>query len=139
MMEFWCPQCGGRWDGDLSDDPASPVSSSLALQRRLDRDGLDDMEPLLRNLGVRTLQNINDLNDSDRARLLVKARALYSLYNIWLSPVDPSLLRYFGPRVGSIQGWMPDLVAMPLQGLVPFRCPNTGGSARGHQIEAPAV
>ena len=93
---------------------------------RLARDGLADMEPLLRHRGVRTLQNINDLNDTDRAMFLVKSRALYSLYNICLSPVDQSLLRYFGQRLRPIQGWMPNIVVMPMHALAPFRCPNTG-------------
>ena len=98
MMYWQCPACGEHWDGGLNDTPASKAESSAAMKAKLTKDGLGDMEPLLRLRGCTSAHALDNLNDMDRAMFLGKARALYTIYGTYLNPTERTLLKYFGER-----------------------------------------
>ena len=97
-MYWQCPACGEHWDGGLNDTPASQAESSTGLKAKLTKDGLHDMEPLLRLRGVTSAHALDNLDDMDHAMFLGKARALYTIYGTYLNPTERTLLKYFGER-----------------------------------------
>jgi len=99
-------QHGQSTAAQYSDVPPSNGSVSPALKNKLSEEGIPEMKLLLRKRGIRTLGAFYSLESTERVVLLVKARQLYEVLDIFPSHLKNTLNKLFGdvPQQGMYQG-----------------------------------